>query len=69
MGKHGPHEWTGDGFHCTTCWGSYHCAQCGDASGMQGHFVKDGDDWFFTCQESERAERWRADLLRKLSKR
>lgn len=31
----------------------YHCANCGEVSGMYGHYVKDG----FTCQKEPREVR------------
>lgn len=42
------------GYGCEVCGSRYHCSACSDASGMQGHYVKDDDGWFFHCQEPER---------------
>lgn len=61
--KAGPHPWKGDGYHCEVCFSSYHCAACSDGSGSQGHSAQDDDGFFFTCQETERADRWRKQLF------
>ena len=53
------HKWKGNGYHCGTCWASYHCPQCSDKAGGQGHYLEDNDGPFFSCQERERAEAWR----------
>lgn len=63
----GPHEWVGSGYHCEACHSSYHCAACGDGSGSQGHSMMDDDGHFFSCQDRERADRWRTELFRSKS--
>lgn len=56
------HDWKGNDYHCAQCGSSYHCSQCGAGSSMLGHRVG-GIDGFFTCQDPDRAAKWRADFI------
>ena len=52
------HEFTAeDGRHCDECGCSYHCARCGEGSSMLGHFAKDADGTYFSCEDPERRDR------------
>lgn len=58
-----------DGYHCDVCGATYHCPYCGDGCGMMGHRVTDAAGSFFHCQDAERGEAWRKELLRKMTGR
>jgi hypothetical protein len=63
------HDWTGDGYHCTTCWSSMHCAQCAGGCGGQGHYVIDDAGGYFHCQEPDRWEIQRSKLIERMGRR
>ena len=64
MSAAGSHEWAGNGYHCATCGGSYHCPHCSDSCSMMGHQARDADGFFATCQDPERAARWRDQFFK-----
>lgn len=52
------HEFDADQYgRCQTCQCMYHCSQCEEGCGGQGHLAGDAEGTFFTCQDRDRTAR------------